>query len=93
LKGDLARIVAYPGTGLVGVAVSKKIGSKPRRNRLKRRFRAAIELRSDIVSERLDYVIVVNAEATEAGFDSIDAEVKSLFAKVTQRWAAELESS
>jgi ribonuclease P protein component len=89
----LARIIAHPGTGLVGIAVSRKIGSKPRRNRLKRRFRAAIESSTDLLDQRLDYVVVVNAEAAEASYEIIDEEVRTVFAKVNQRWAAELESS
>ena len=89
----MARIIAYPGAGLVGIAISKKIGSKPRRNRLKRRFRAAIDLNSELLDRRLDYVVVVNAEAAEASFDAIETEVRAVFAGVNQRWAAELESS
>lgn len=89
----MARIIAYPGSGLVGIAISKKIGSKPNRNRLKRRYRAAIDSNSEFLDLRLDYVVVVNAEAAEASFEKIDAEVKAVFAGVNQRWAAELESS
>ena len=73
-------------------AVSKKIGAKPQRNRLKRRFRAAIDLHSNLLDQRLDYVIVVNAEAVQTRFESIDDEVRTLITKVIQRWAAELES-
>ena len=89
----MARIIAYPGTGLVGIAISKKIGSKPRRNRLKRRFRAVIDSNAENLDLRLDYVVVVNAEAAEASFDAIEREIKTVFAGVNQRWAAELESS
>lgn len=46
-----------------------------------------------MLDQRLDFVIVVNAEAAEAPFERIDEEVRTLFAKVIDRWAAELESS
>ena len=77
----------------MGIAVSKKIGSKPRRNRLKRRFRASIQSAPNLLDQRLDFVIVVNAEAAEATFERVDEDVRTLFAGVRQRWAAELESS
>ena len=93
MKGDVARIVAYPGTGLVGIAVSKKVGSRPRRNLLKRRFREAVSDRQNLLNQELDYVVVVNAEATEASFERIRLDVRALFAKVIDRWAAESESS
>lgn len=77
----------------MGIAVSKKIGSKPRRNKLKRRFRAAIASAPDLLEQRLDFVIVVNAEASEAAFESVEKEVRALFTMVIKRWADELESS
>ena len=77
----------------MGIAVSKKIGSKPRRNRLKRRFRSAISSLPDLLDHRLDFVIVVNAEAIDAPFGHINDEVRALFSKVKQRWAEELEFS
>jgi ribonuclease P protein component len=39
-----------PGTGLVGLAIAKRVGSKPQRNRARRRLREAlarVELSSD----------------------------------------------
>ncbi len=93
LKGEFARIIAHPGTGLVGIAVAKKIGSKPRRNHVKRRFRAVLSGAHGLLDSRLDYVLVVNAEGATATFSGIDAEVRSLLIKVRDRWESELESS
>jgi len=93
VKGECSRIIAYPGSGLVGIAVSKKVGSRPRRNKLKRRFRDAILCRRNQIDRRLDYVLIVNAEAAESPFDRVEEEVRMLFARIVERWAAESESS
>lgn len=93
LKGELSRVIAYPGSGLLGIAVSKKIGSKPRKNRVKRRFRDAIAGARDLLDCRLDYIVVVNAEAAGATFTSIDKDVRALLARVAERWESELECS
>ena len=92
-KGDVARIIAYPGTGLIGIAVSKKIGSHPRRNKLKRRFRDAIFHRRDLPSREFDFVVIVNAVAASVTFERIEEDGRTLFDKIVERWAAESESS
>lgn len=93
VKGDVARIIALPGTGLVGIAVSKKIGSRPQRNKLKRRFREAILKLNDSFNREYDYVVVVHVEAVDKAFSQIESEVQSLFIRIGERWAAESESS
>ncbi|MDR3690221.1 MAG: ribonuclease P protein component [Fimbriimonas sp.] len=93
VKGDYARLIASPGTGLIGFAVSKKVGSRPRRNKLKRRFREAVfDLREDL-DRRFDFVLMVNVEAVEAPYERVRTEVRALFAKAVMRWAEDSESS
>jgi len=85
-------VIALPGTGLIGIATSKKIGTKPQRNRAKRRFREAIRQQPQILNPRLDIVVVVTEAGSGATFDRIREEVKALFGKAIERWAEELES-
>jgi len=77
----------------VGIAVAKKVGSKPRRNHLKRRIRAAVRSSETEINPKLDYVIVVSSEALDAVFERIEEDVRNLFREVAKRWADELESS
>lgn len=88
----MARLSALPGTGLLGIGTSKKIGNKPRRNRTKRRFREAVRL-SELVDPRLDYVLIVGPRGDTAPFARIREEVVDLFGKARERWADELACS
>jgi ribonuclease P protein component len=92
-SGTLARVIALPGQGFLGISTSKKIGNRPRRNRAKRRFREAVRLDANIADPRLDYVLIVYDAGADADFGSIQEEVRTLFAKINERWAGELESS
>jgi ribonuclease P protein component len=83
----------HPGTGLVGIATSKKIGGKPQRNHVKRRIRAAVALNPEPPDKRFDFVLVVSPSAANAPFVRIQEEVRRLFAEGVARWAEELESS
>jgi ribonuclease P protein component len=91
-SGPLARLISLPGTGLLGIATSKKIGSKPPRNRAKRRFREAIRTQN-LVDSALDYVLVVQTSGADAPFERIQEEMRRLFQEAGKRWASELESS
>lgn len=94
MGGPLLRIaVLHPGTGLVGIATSKKIGGKPQRNHAKRRIRAAVQLNPEPPDARFDFVLVVSPGAVNAPFGRIQEEVRRLFAEGVGRWAEELESS
>jgi ribonuclease P protein component len=81
-----------PGTGLVGIATSRKIGTAPRRNRTKRRFREAIRLQT-LTHQGLDYVLIVKQDAATAPFERILIDVAALFQEAKGRWADELEFS
>lgn len=84
-------MIAQPGSGLVGFATSKKIGSKPQRNRAKRRAREAA--RKTNLDPRLDYVVVVQAEAPTASFERLAEDLAKAIEGMRDRWASELESS
>lgn len=93
MSGPLARVIALPGTGLLGVTTAKKIGNRPQRNRAKRRFREAILTQADLADPRLDFVVIVGLDGAQASFDRIQKEVRILFIRAVERWADELESS
>jgi ribonuclease P protein component len=89
----LARLFFTVGTGSVGIATSKKIGSKPKRNRVKRQFREAIRIQFQLIDSRLDYVLIVKTDASESSFERIQEETGNLFREAAERWANELEFS
>jgi ribonuclease P protein component len=81
----------FPGRGLVGIATAKKIGVKPRRNRVKRRVREAIRLAERNLG--LDYVVIASPGVADAPFGRIGEEVRRLLNEAEARWAEELASS
>jgi ribonuclease P protein component len=83
--------MALPGSGLIGFATPKAVGNTPRRNRLKRRFRAAVRECGPL--ETLDVIVAIAAAADRADYDAIKADVADGLKKIEQRWAKELESS
>lgn len=87
------RLIALPGTGFVGIATSKKTGSKPRRNRLKRRFQEALRSQPNNVDTRLDYILMLFPSAESASFPEIREELAALFRKVGERWESDWVSS
>ena len=93
MNGSLAKLIALPGTGLLGIATAKKIGGKPDRNRAKRRFREAIRIQAGLVDPRLDFILIVNPDGANAVFERIQEEVRTLFGRAKERWESELGSS
>jgi len=93
VSGPLARLTSLPGTGLLGVATAKKIGTKPPRNRAKRRYREAVRTQSGLLDSRFDFVLIVTESGARAPFERIQEEVRRLFAESVKRWADESESS
>jgi ribonuclease P protein component len=87
------RVCSLPGTGLIGIATSKKIGDRPDRNRARRRAQAAIRTRPEARDERLDYVLIVSPDAANAPFERIGEEVGTVFRKAVEKWADALGSS
>lgn len=93
VSGGLCRLVALPGSGLVGLATSRTIGAKPRRNKLKRRFREALRSQQEIIEPRLDYILMLLPSAEQSSYTAIREELANVFNKVNERWASELVSS
>ena len=78
------------GSGLVGIAVSKKIGSKPNRNLVKRRWREALmPVRSDF--QTWDSVWTIGIEATQWNLERIKSEVLLLIEQAKVEWAEKSE--
>ena len=93
MSGPLGRMISLPGTGLIGIATSKKLGSTPARNRIKRRFREAIRTQPELADSTLDIVAIVSLQAADASFPQLLEEVRRLLGETKKRWASESESS
>lgn len=93
VRGEFARLVFLEGSGLVGIAVSKKIGNRPQRNRAKRRFREAIRTQPELLNPRMDMVVSVMQSGASAPFEVIRADLKTIISKANERWASDLECS
>lgn len=85
------RVFSLPGSGLAGVATSRSIGSKPERNRAKRRVREAFWV-CGIDGSTLDWVLVVKASAVRADFETLVAQMTELKRESLARWADASES-
>lgn len=81
--------MALPGKGRIGIATSKKIGSKPLRNRAKRRFREALLHSDQHVNGNLDYVLIVTPQGANAGFEAIAGDVREMLGAMDRRWEGE----
>jgi ribonuclease P protein component len=82
-----------PGSGLIGIATSKKIGGKPQRNRVKRRYREALMANQNIIDQSLDAVVIVSPKAANATLPQLRSDVAVLLDRIKARWAAESECS
>ncbi len=87
------RIHALPGSGLVGMATTKKIGSRPRRNKARRRVVEAIRLNLSFLVVGIDYVIVVFETSLRASFKELQVELVKLLSEVSAKWAENSVSS
>lgn len=75
----------------MGIATAKSIGSKPRRNKAKRRVRAAF--RANATSNAFDYVLVVGAKSIDAAYEKIVEDVEATLRRATERWESDSASS
>lgn len=91
--GSYCRMTALPGSGLVGIATSKKIGTTPQRNRAKRRLREALRANEAVLNPHLDFVALAMPESVGASLEALIADTGRLLRSLTERWAAESESS
>ena len=93
MSGQLIRICYLTGAGQIGFATSKKIGSRPRRNKARRRVQAAFRINGATIHPELDYVVIIGQDAAIAPFGRIGEEVETLLLRVREKWAGESESS
>jgi len=93
VSGQLLRICYLPGAGQTGFATSKKIGSRPKRNKARRRVQAAFRNHRESILLELDYVVIIGQDAANAPFVRIGEEVGELLLRIKEKWAGQSESS
>ncbi|MBS1713374.1 MAG: ribonuclease P protein component [Armatimonadetes bacterium] len=86
--GRLFRVCSLPGEGLVGFATARAIGCHARRNRAKRRARAAFNALPPL-SVRADMAVLVREEAAKAEWNELVEELGRLCEETQRRWAAD----
>lgn len=92
VSGSFCRMIFLGGTGLLGIATAKAIGNVPRRNRAKRRFRAALSEVPERIPDGLDVVIQISAKAADASYLDIVSDLRSLVSRMNERWESESAS-
>lgn len=90
-RGASLFVLSLPGTGLVGIATSKKIGGKPSRNHAKRRVQAILYVRESSCRQ-LDLAFVLNDRISKLGFQELKEEVERLLREATAQWEENSES-
>ncbi len=75
-----ARSQRVPGTARVTVVAGRKIGGAVRRNRAKRRLRAALQCA--LVPDGLDVIVVAKLPALTMDFGSLTGQLDALLAQV-----------
>ncbi|MBX3113576.1 MAG: ribonuclease P protein component [Fimbriimonadaceae bacterium] len=88
----LLRLYVLPGNGAIGIATSQSIGSKPQRNRVKRRIREAIRpFLPRLMS--WDMVVLAKGPTSLAEFREICNQLGELIDEMEQRWEKQSEFS
>lgn len=90
-NGDFLRLLALPGTGLVGIAVTRSLGCNARRNLFRRRMREIARISGGQPSA--DLVVLVKAGANGQTFQALSDEFRQLVAEVVARWDENLDPS
>jgi len=80
IRGEVCSIIFLPGTGLVGIGTSRKIGGKPRRNFVKRRIRSAI-VEAGLDLQSLDCVFMVGTRGVSEPYELLSKDVESALKK------------
>gem|GEM_PF-1976121 len=81
MSGPSVRILFLSGSGQQGIAVARSVGSKPRRNRVRRRIKAALR---DIRLPHMDAVWVGLPAALTVTFGVLQQEVNRLAAQAQE---------
>jgi ribonuclease P protein component len=86
------RIVSLEGPGRVGFATAKTIGSKPKRNRAKRRLREAVRLLAATLPPNADVIFVGKAALHEADWNALLKDLGDGLRALGGQWANESAS-
>ncbi len=79
------------GSGLVGLAVSRKHGGKPDRNLIKRRWREGLMSQRSRIT-KWDLVWTIGLEATDWTLERIQEQADQLLKQVEEAWGERSES-
>lgn len=71
-----------------GFTVTKRLGGAVRRNRIRRRLKAAVEATAGMADAETDYVIVAKAAAFDVPFDGLVGALETGFRVVNRRLQA-----
>jgi ribonuclease P protein component len=74
----------------LGIVVTKKIGSSPQRNRIKRVCRECFRTWSDFVPDGIDLVVIARNGAAELGLGEVRSEWERARPSLLKRCAAVL---
>jgi ribonuclease P protein component len=86
------RLLAGDGAGRIGIATAKSLGSKPMRNRAKRRMREIVRCNRAGWRPELDYIVVMKAESNRTPYEELKREAAALLTDLNKRWDGASES-
>jgi len=92
IQTRFCRIVALEGTGRIGSAPPQRIGSKPKRNRAKRRLREAVRLFAGSLPPNADVVFVGKASLQDAAWSALVNDLGDGMRALGGLWANESAS-
>jgi ribonuclease P protein component len=73
------------GAPRVGYTVTKKMGNAVKRNRIKRRLRAAIQKSAPALSTNCDYVLIARQKTLDCDFSDITRDIAFAFSRITTK--------
>ncbi len=68
-----------PGVTRLGLTVSKKLGNSPKRNRIRRIIRAAMQAQQSILPQGYDIIVVARARCLQLKSTDIERIIKETF--------------
>ncbi len=86
------RIYLQSGTGKIGITTAKSLGSKPRRNRVKRIIREMIRQTPEIWDQKYDLILLGMPSVLKVDFAKGKQEMAILVQSLKTKWAKKLGS-